>query len=60
MTGSKPTTSRVRLVAVSAFSAPFAPLVFAGVLVLRKARRRTLVHYRHWSRRLEHEIARWT
>jgi hypothetical protein len=60
MAGPKPSSNRLRLVAVSAFSAPFAPLVFTAVIVLRVVRRRTLVHYRHWSKRLEHEIARWT
>ena len=37
-----------------------APLVFLSVIVLRKTERRVNAKYRHWNRRLQHEIARWT
>jgi hypothetical protein len=49
-----------RVVALSALSAFFAPLVFVGIIVLRKADRRLTVHWRQWSKRFQHEIARWT
>jgi hypothetical protein len=52
--------SGVRVVALSAISAFAAPLVFVSVIVLRKAERRVNVQYRHWTRRLQHEISRWT
>ncbi|HLM96033.1 MAG TPA: hypothetical protein VK283_06935 [Acidimicrobiales bacterium] len=52
--------TRIRIVALSAFSAFLAPLVFVGIIVLRKAERRFSVHARVWSKRLQHEIARWT
>jgi hypothetical protein len=37
-----------------------APLVFVGIIVLRKVSRRGRSQYRHWNRRLQHEISRWT
>ena len=49
-----------RIIALSALSAFLAPLVFVSIIVLRKAERRFNVHYRLWSRRLQHEIARWS
>jgi hypothetical protein len=48
------------VVVLSALSAFLAPLVFVSVIVLRKSERRVQVHYRHWNRRLQHEISRWT
>jgi hypothetical protein len=49
----------LRVVVVSALSAFMAPLVFVSIIVLRKTERRVHSHYRHWNRRLQHEIARW-
>jgi hypothetical protein len=46
-------------VAISAISGFLAPLVFVGVIVLRKVNRRSRTHLRHWNKRLQHEIARW-
>ena len=46
--------------ALSALSAFIAPLVFVGIIVLRKVDRRLSVHLRQWNKRLQHEIARWT
>ena len=50
----------MRVVALSGFSAVLAPLVFVGLIVLRKAQRRLNVYTRSWNKRLQHEIARWT
>ena len=47
-------------VALSALSALIAPLVFVGIIVLRKVDRRMTVHWRQWNKRLQHEIARWS
>ena len=52
--------SGLRIVAISAISGFLAPLVFVGVIVLRKVERRVHVHVRHWNKRLQHEIARWS
>jgi hypothetical protein len=35
-------------------------MVFVGIIVLRKVDRRFSAHWRHWSKRFQHEIARWT
>jgi hypothetical protein len=45
---------------LSALSAFVAPLVFVSIIVMRKAERRFNGYWRHWSRRLQHEIARWS
>jgi hypothetical protein len=37
-----------------------APLVFVGVIALRKANRRGRVQYRRLNKRMQHEIARWS
>ncbi|MGO8826730.1 MAG: hypothetical protein ACLQU9_16050 [Acidimicrobiales bacterium] len=52
--------SRLRIIAVSALAAFFAPLVFVSIIVLRKAERRFNFHARAWNKRLQHEIARWS
>ena len=49
-----------RVVVLSALSAFLAPLVFVGVIVLRKIDRRGRMHFRRLNKRLQHEIARWT
>ena len=49
-----------RVMALSALSAFVAPLVFVGIIVLRKVDRRLTVHWHQWSKRLRHEIARWS
>lgn len=56
--GSRP--GGLRVIALSALSAFLAPLVFVGIVVMRKVERRASVYLRHWSRRLQHEIARWS
>jgi hypothetical protein len=48
------------VVVLSALSAFAAPLVFVGVIVLRKIDRRGRVQFRRLSKRLQHELARWT
>ncbi len=53
-------TSAVRVVILSALSAFAAPLVFVGVIGLRKASRRGKVEFRQLNKRFQHEIARWT
>jgi hypothetical protein len=52
-------SGRVRIAALSAGAALLAPLVFVGIIVLRKADRRFSVHSQVWSKRLRNEIARW-
>ena len=37
-----------------------APLVFVGVIVLRKVNRRSRTQFRHWNKRFQHERARWS
>ena len=37
-----------------------APLVFVGVIVLRKVNRRSRTRFRQWNKRLQHELARWS
>jgi hypothetical protein len=54
------TSSGLRVVALSAISAFMAPLVFVSVIVLRKAERRSRSQFRHWNRRLQNEISRWS
>lgn len=48
-----------RVVAISVVSGFAAPLVFVGVILFRKAHRRSRSQYRKWNKRLQHEIARW-
>jgi hypothetical protein len=50
----------LRVVGLSALSAFMAPLVFVGIIVLRKVDRRVNVQLRQWNKRLQHEIARWS
>jgi hypothetical protein len=49
-----------RVIAISALSGFLAPLVFVGVIVLRKVNRRSRVHIRRWNKRFQHELARWS
>ena len=49
-----------RLVVLSAISAFAAPLVFVGVILLRKVDRRGRVQIRRLNKRWQHELARWT
>jgi hypothetical protein len=60
MDASRRTATGVRVVVLSAVSALIAPLVFVAIIVLRKAERRFHVHFQHWNKRLQHEIARWS
>jgi hypothetical protein len=47
-------------VVLSALSGLMAPLVFVSIFVLHKAERRVHTKYRHWNRRLQNEIGRWS
>jgi len=49
----------LRVIVLSALSAFMAPLVFVGIIVMRKAERRLNVQMRQWTKRLRQEIARW-
>jgi hypothetical protein len=53
-------SDHTRVIAISALSGFLAPLVFAGVIVLRKVNRRSHVHFRRLNKRFQHELARWT
>jgi hypothetical protein len=53
-------SNHLRVVFLSALSAISAPMVFVGIIVLRRVDRRFTSHWRHWTERLQHEIARWT
>ena len=50
----------LRIVLFSALAAFFSPLVFVGIIVMRKAERRVSAHAQVWGKRLQHEIARWS
>ena len=52
-------SDRSRVIAISALSGFLAPLVFVGVIVLRKVNRRSRVQFRHLNKRFQHERARW-
>jgi hypothetical protein len=60
MAQKKGRSSALRVVMLSAFSAFTAPLVFVGVIGLRKANRRGKVQYRKLNKRFQNELARWT
>ncbi len=48
-----------RVIAISALSGFLAPLVFVGVIVLRKLNRRSRVQFRQLHKRYQRERARW-
>jgi hypothetical protein len=48
------------MVTLSAAGAVAAPLVFAGITVLRRVSPRLRRKARVWNKRLQREIARWT
>lgn len=50
----------LRMVTLSAAGAVAAPLVFAGITVLRRVSPRLRRKARVWNKRLQREIARWT
>jgi hypothetical protein len=50
----------LRVMILSATSALAAPLVFVGIIVLRKVAVRVSGKTRFWNKRLQHELARWT
>jgi hypothetical protein len=58
--GPQNVTRESRLLVLSALSAFMAPFVFVSIIVLRKVHRRVNVQARHWNRRMQHEIARWS
>jgi hypothetical protein len=53
-------SDQTRVIAISALSGFLAPLVFVGVIVLRKVNRRSRVHFRRLNKRFQHELARWS
>ena len=50
---------RVRIAALSAGAALVAPVVFVGIIVVRKVERQFSVLARAWGKRLQNEIGRW-
>jgi hypothetical protein len=52
--------SRARIAGLSVVAGMSAPLVFVSIIVLRKVNRRTKAYARHWGKRFQHEIDRWT
>lgn len=53
-------TPGLRVMILSGAAAAAAPLVFVGIIGFRKVALRVHVKARHWNRRLQKEIARWT
>jgi hypothetical protein len=53
-------STSARIVALSALSAFAAPLVFVGVILLRKVDRRSRVQVRKLNKRFQQELGRWT
>lgn len=53
-------SDQTRVIAISALSGFLAPLVFVGVIVLRKVNRRSRIHFRRLNKRFQHELARWS
>ena len=45
---------------LSAMSVALTPLVLTSLLIVRKLKPRVRFFFRHWNRRLQHEIARWS
>jgi hypothetical protein len=45
---------------LSAMSAALAPAVLMCLLVIRKVTPKLRFSFRHWNRRLQREIARWS
>ena len=60
MDGSASATKQVRIAGISAVAGMFAPLVFVSIIVLRKVNRRAKAFTRHWNKRLQNEISRWS
>jgi hypothetical protein len=58
--GSDKVSREFRVFTFSALSALVAPLVFVGIIVLRKVTRHVNHKARFWNKRLQHEIARWS
>jgi hypothetical protein len=59
MNGGTP-ARELRVMILSGASVVVAPLVFVGIIVLRKVAVRVRVKTRFWNKRLQHEIARWS
>ena len=49
-----------RVIAISALSGFLAPLVFVGVIILRRVNRRGKVQFRRLNKRFQNELARWS
>jgi hypothetical protein len=50
----------VRVMLLSAMSVALTPIVLTSLLLIRKLKPRLRFLFRHWNRRLQHEIARWS
>jgi hypothetical protein len=50
----------LRVTMLSVAGALAAPLVFVGIILLRKVARRVHIKTRHWNKRLQKEFARWS
>jgi hypothetical protein len=60
MEGKGPAARELRVMLLSAMSAALAPLVLITLLVIRKLKPQVRFRFRHWNRRLQREIARWS
>ena len=54
------TRRELRVMGLSAMSATIAPVVLVCLLMIRKVRPRLRFLFRHWTGRMQREIARWS
>jgi hypothetical protein len=50
----------LRIMLLSAMSVALTPFVLMSLLVIRKFKPRLRFLFRHWNRRLQREVARWS
>jgi F0F1-type ATP synthase membrane subunit b/b' len=50
----------LRVMLLSAMSVALAPFVLLGLLMIRMLKPRLRFFFRHWNRRVQREIARWS
>ena len=50
----------LRVVLLSAMSAVLAPFVLLGIFAFRRVAPHVRFRFRHWNKRLQREIARWS
>jgi hypothetical protein len=60
MDGQMQPSRELRIMTLSALSAAAAPFVFVSIIVLRKVTQRAHLKARFWSKRMQHEMARWS